>query len=153
MAVPALSLRERILANLVTTLAAISPSGGYASTMETVVRGHLAPLEHFGFPCASIIPVDDPEDWTPQTAQHELHCLVRVWIDETQATAASTLEALLADLTEALQGDTTRGGVAEYTIIESTVFIYQVATERLWGAEVLIRISFKTSIVSPRIGV
>lgn len=153
MAAPALSLRERIFQHLATTLASITTTAGYATTLTTVVRGHLSPLETFGLPTASIIPVDDPEEWSPQTAQHDLHVMIRVWVDDTPTTSPSTLEALLADIAIALQMDTTRGGVASYTIAESSQYIYQVSTERLCGAEVLYRISFKTSIDSPRVGV
>lgn len=152
MAAPALSVRERIFQDLAATLALITPANGYATTMGTVVRGHLSPLETFGLPSASIIPVDDQEEWTPQTAQHALHCMIRVWVDDAPATAPSTLEALLADIVVALQVDTTRGGVAEYTIIEQVTYVYQVATERLCGADYLYTIHFKTTIPDPRIG-
>jgi hypothetical protein len=147
-----LSIRERIFQHLATTLASITTGAGYATTIGTVVRGHLSPLETFGLPSASIIPVDDPEDWTPQSAQHALHCMIRAWVDDTPAQAPSTLEALLADIAVALQVDTTRGGVAEYTIAESTSYIYEVSTERLCGGELLIRIDFATAISSPRVG-
>jgi hypothetical protein len=153
MAAPVLPLRERILANMVTTLQTISVGNGYATTLDTVVRGYLSPLEHFGFPSASIIPVDDPEEWTPQTAQHEFHCFIRLWIDETPETAPTTIQAVCADIAEALQVDTTRGGVAEYTMAENTLFPYEVSTERFVCIDLLYRVDFKTSIVSPRIGV
>jgi hypothetical protein len=153
MAAPALSLRERILQHLATTLAGVTTGAGYATTLVGIVRGHLSPLETFIFPTASIIPVDDDEEWTPQTAQHQLRSLLRVWIDDVPVSAPSTLEALLADISAVLQVDTTRGGAAEYTLCEGTQYLYQQATERLCGADVRLRVDFKTSIADPRVGV
>lgn len=150
---PPLPIRERVFANIQTTLASITTGAGYGSTMALVVRGHKSPLEHFSFPCASLLGATDPIKYSLGTKRHNLLLAVRCWIDATQATAATQLEVLLADIVKAMEVDTHRGGYADATLEGPTQYLYQEATERLWGADIDFEIEYRTSVADPRIGV
>lgn len=147
------SLRERLIANVVTTLTGVTVGNGYASTIAAVTRGQLSPVETFGFPFASVVPTGDVPDYGAQVLRRVLSLTIMLWIDDTPATAPATLEALLADVEGALSVDFSRGGVAEHTLEQGVQYIYHPSTERLAGAGITFDIHYRTKLDDPLSGV
>lgn len=148
------SLREGILAHLETTLAGMTVLGGYVNDIGTITRGLLAPLEGGTFPCASVLPAQDvPEAGASSVSRRELTCAIRAWVDTALVTeTAQALEAFVADIQRALQVDTTRGGLAEYTMEGPLQYIYLEARGTMAGADIGIEIHYRTAIGSPLSG-
>ena len=149
---PALSIREQILVNIETTLAGITIAAGYATTIGTVTRGHLSPLENLGLPFASILPVNDMPEYGAGVLRRALGLTVRVWIDDAPVPAPTTLEALIADVQQVMQVDARRNGLAEQTLEGPVQYLYLGDTERLAGADVGFDIRYKTLQSTPRTG-
>ena len=147
---PGLSLREQIYADMKTTLATITTTGGYATTIGTVTRGSLSPLETDTLPTASLLPVSDEPAYGVGVNRWRITCVVRVWIDTVLAETASTLEALIADVQEAMQVDSRRGGVAELTMDGPVQYLYLQSTETVAGADVGFVVDYKTTLATPR---
>lgn len=150
---PALSLREGIFADLKTTLETITTANGYATDIGTVTRGLLAPLETSVLPAASLLPVSDEPDYAPGTLRRQLTCTVRVWIDVALTETATALEALIADVQQALVMDPHRSGLAEDTREGAVNYIYLQSVETLAGADIVFQVDYKTELDSPRTGV
>lgn len=143
------SIREQLFQELVTTLQTITVTNGYATDIGTVTRGHLSPLESFGLPFASILPIDDPPEYVVGVLNRELGFVIRLWIDDTAVDAPTTLEALLADVQKALMVDTARGGLAQHTLEQGVQYLYVVSTERLAGADIRWQCPYKTTFGDP----
>lgn len=153
MAAPGLPIREQILANIVTTLAAVTAGDTYASDLSAdgqVTRGHISPLEHFHFPCVSLLPIDDPTEHRPQVWLQTLTVTLRMWIDAVPATAPTALELLLADVTTIMKVDDRRGGLAQATLLRTTQYLYDAVTERIAGADQTWEIEYRTGLGHPR---
>lgn len=146
-----LSLRELILLDVLATLATITTGNGYATTLGRVTRGMLSPLETYALPLASVLPVDDRPDTGAQVYRRMLSFTVRLWVDDAPAESPATLEALLADVQQALQVDSTRSGHCEYTLEGQTSFIYNASTERLAGADIEFMCDYKSPLGQPRV--
>lgn len=146
------SIREQILEHVRTTLLTIATGNGYTTTLGTVTRGHLSPLEQFGLPFASILVVSDTPEYGPGVLRRTLAVAIRLWIDDAPLTAATTLEALLADVQTALAVDLHRGGLAQHTLEQSVQYVYDVSTERLAGADVTYDIAYLTHLFDPDVG-
>lgn len=143
------SIREQLFQEVVATLQAITIANGYDTTLATVTRGHLSPLESFALPFASVLPLDDTPEYVVGVLNRSLNFTVRVWIDDAPATAPTTLEALLADIQVALMADTTRSGLAQHTLEQGVQYLYTVSTERLAGADIRWECPFKTTFENP----
>ena len=150
MAAPATSITSLIVADIKAALAQITTGNGYATTLAEIVEGRLSPLETHLFPYVSLIPASDPMERAPQTARRSFDCTLHVWIDAPAAMAGDVLREAIADILEAMQVDTRRGGYADATLEGPTTAIYTVATERLRGAEIAFSIPYRTSLRSPR---
>ena len=149
---PALSVREKIYEDIVATLNTITVSNGYATTLGTVRRGALSPLETDVMPTASLIPVSDEPTYGVGVNRWQITCTIRIWIDAVSiATAAATLEALIADVQVALQVDNRRSGNAEQTLTGLIQYLYLQSTETIAGADLVFMIDYKTSLTSPRV--
>lgn len=153
MAAPALSLREGILANLLTVLASITTANGYATTLGTITRGMLAPLETSVLPTASLLPVSDEPIYGPQTLRRQLTITIRVWVDVALANTGPALEALIADVEQALVVDVRRAGLAEDTRETGVQYLYLQSVETLAGVDVSFQVDYKTDLTTPRSGV
>lgn len=150
---PALSLRELIFQDVETTLEGISVANGYATNIGTIGRGNIPPLETSTLPIAAILPASDEPTPTPQTSRRALTFVIRVWIDTAQPNTATALEALIADIQQALQVDPYRDGHAENTLDMTLQYIYVQHTETLAGADIGVQVDYKTSLTSPRVDV
>ena len=146
---PGPSVREQILANVETTLLGITMANDYATDIGTVARGHLSPLEQFGLPFASVLPVQDVPEYSVGVLRRELTLTIRVWIDDTPIEAPVTLEALVADIQRIMQVDNHRGALAEMTLEGPVQYIYLTSTERLAGADIGYTIHYKTPLTTP----
>lgn len=149
---PGDSLREQILTNVETTLALITTIGGYSVNIGTVSRGHLAPLETFALPTASILPVTDEPNYGAGVLRRVLTFTVRVWIDTaTLANVGSMLEGVIADVERVLRVDARRAGLAEDTREggSGVSYLYLVSSESLAGCDIHIEVDYKTTINSP----
>jgi len=153
MAAPALSLRQGILAHLMSTLASITTANGYASTLGTITLGMLAPMETSILPAASLLPVSDKPDYAPQTLRREFTVTVRVWVDVALADVPAVLDALIADVQQALVVDARRGGLAEDTRELDVSYIYLQSVETLAGVDLSFIVEYKTDLATPRSGV
>ena len=143
-----ISIRERILQNVRTTLATVlAPYSG------TVTRGHLSPLEQFGLPFASILAVSDTPVYEVGVLNRELLWTARLWIDDEADNAAVTLETLMGEVQAGLMLDTTRGGYAQHTLEQGVQYLYVVSTERLAGADIHWQCPYKTTFSDPSQGV
>ena len=123
------TVREKIFANLVTTLSAISVAGGYDNDVASVERWNMNGNNKASVP--AIILNSGPEKDDDGKAYDLTHCLLTVFLElwvrqnETESVATPTdklLNSLLGDIKKALQVDVTRGGVAvdtEVTDIET----------------------------------
>lgn len=153
MAAPGPSIAEQIFVNVEETLATITTIGGSALTIGTVTRGHLSPLESFGLPFGSILPISDIPEYGMGVLRRVLLFTTRLWIDDTPDLAPTTLQALIADVQKAIEVDGERGGVAEHTLEQGVQFLYTVSTERLAGADISWECPYKTPITDPRTGI
>lgn len=149
----ALSLRELIFQDVVTTLETITTGNGYASDLGVVTRGGLSPLETEATSTwASLLPVSDEPTYGAGVNRWQLTFLVRTWIDVATTTeAAAALEALIADIQQALQVDQRRGGYAEATLDGLLQYRYLDATMTVAGADIGFLVHYKTTQASPRI--
>jgi len=146
---PAASRREQILANVATTLAMITLAGGYSVNIGTVSRGHLSPLETFGLPTASILPVSDQPEYGAGVLRRVLTLTIRLWIDVAGGTVATSLEGAIADVQRVMQVDSRRGGCAETTLEGPLQYLYLVDAQTLAGADVGYDIPYETKITTP----
>lgn len=148
----ALSIRELIFENVVTTLQAITVVNGYASDLAIVTRGGVSPLETEATSTwASVLPVSDDPTYGAGVNRWQLTFLVRTWIDTaTAAAAAAALEALVADIQQAMQVDQRRGGYAEATLDGLLQYRYLDATMTVAGADIGFTVHYKTTQASPR---
>ncbi len=146
-----LTIREKILQNLETTLGGITTEAGYNNTLAEVER-----WKHRGNPvknvpkvviCASseqMEPAPDPLYTCKFTV------ILDVWVRQAMDDATPTdqlLNSLLGDIIKALKVDITRGGNAENTEILSSIPFDPVDGEPSAGigVELLITYSFLQS--------
>lgn len=150
---PGLTLREQIYRDIMAALATITTANGYATDIGTLTRGMLAPMETSVLPTASLLPVQDVPEYGAQTLRRQLTCTVRVWVDVAVNDTAPTLEALVGDVQQALEVDTSRGGLADVTLEGPVQYLYLQATETLSGADIAWEVHYKTALTTPRVGV
>jgi len=146
---PPLPLIEQLWIHVLATLATITTGNGYWTTLATITRGMLSPLESFGMPFASLLPIDDIPEYVVGVINRDPTFVIRVWIDDAPATAGTTLELLVADVKKAMAVDITRGGIVQHTLEEGVQYLYVVSTERLAGADIRWRCPYRTTFTDP----
>lgn len=153
---PALSLRERILENIVTTLLTITIAHGYATDVgsASVVRGLEPPNIGCLLPFLAVLPLRDTPTYRVGVLERALEVSIRVWADVTHASFAAYLEGLLRDIEVAMDLDERRGGIAQLTMETEILYHYEATPylggdHLLSGAEVLYRVDYKTTFGSP----
>jgi hypothetical protein len=110
----------------------------------------MSPLETFVFPWVSLLPINDPTEYRPQVFWQVLTVTLRMWVDAVPMGAPTALEILLADVATAMMVDDRRGGLAQTSLLRETQYLYDVATERLAGADQIWEIEYRTGIGHPR---
>ncbi|MBL8013735.1 MAG: hypothetical protein JNN05_07790 [Candidatus Omnitrophica bacterium] len=120
-----MTIRERILANIKTTLESITTSNGYANTIASVQRWDKRGNALRLVPCIVVNAGQEEKEMSPNPYfTCRLSVYLDVWIRQDEADSAATdtvLSGILGDIEKALMIDNTRGGYAIDTNIKSNV--------------------------------
>lgn len=121
-----LSVKERILANIKTTLEGITVAAGYGNTIAKVLRFRIAGWQTQEFPTLMVVGVKEDKraiEGGPARMNVELTCEVQAILTNDPVNDAETAHnLLLRDIETALQVDVQRGGIARDTTITGTDF-------------------------------
>jgi hypothetical protein len=142
-------VKELILQNLETVLAAIAAGDDYYTTVRKVFRLDVAPPEVNSFPAVAIVPQGTDYD-NPRTRVTNANAgAFRVQLTlllNTSSNVARTIERFIRDVHKALWVDYTRGGYAHYTrIVRDEIFYPVDESDPLCGADVFLEIDYRTS--------
>jgi len=150
---PALSIREQLCLDLVSTLQGVTIANGYTWDIGTVSRGQLAPLEISLLPLAAVMPLQDIPVYGAGVLRRTFTVKLRLWVDVAlKAETAPGLESLLADVQRAIRVDAQRSTLAEDTREVDITYLYLVESETLAGADLDIEIDYRTDLDSPLVG-
>ncbi len=120
-----MTIRERILANIKTTLEAITIANGYDNTIASVQRWDKRGNPLRQVPCIVVNAGQEEKQMSPNPYfTCRLSVYLDVWIRQEEADATATdviLSGILGDIEKALMIDNTRGGFAIDTNIKSNV--------------------------------
>lgn len=120
-----MTIRERILANIKTTLEAITIANGYVNTIASVQRWDKRGNPLRQVPCIVINAGQEEKQMSPNPYfTCRLSVYLDVWIRQDEADATATdviLSGILGDIEKALMIDNTRGGFAIDTNIKNNV--------------------------------
>ena len=123
------SIRERILADVKTTLEGITVAGGYLNTQQKVTRNDAVPANELAFPMFVILEPDESFEQAPATGPNALLTVfmdlpIQGWILLVRGDKSKTLGTLIQDTLKAMMVDQTRGGLAVATdpiSVETTI--------------------------------
>ena len=120
-----MTIRERILANIKTTLDAITIINGYVNTIASVQRWDKRGNALRQVPCIVVNAGQEEKQMSPNPYfTCRLSVYLDVWIRQDEADSTATdiiLSGILGDIEKALMIDNTRGGFAIDTNIKSNV--------------------------------
>ncbi len=120
-----MTIRERILANIKTTLEEITIANGYVNTIASVQRWDKRGNPLRQVPCIVVNAGQEEKQMSPNPYfTCRLSAYLDVWIRQDEADATATdviLSGILGDIEKALMIDNTRGGFAIDTNIKSNV--------------------------------
>jgi len=120
-----MTIRERILANIKTTLEAITIANGYVNTIASVQRWDKRGNPLRQVPCIVVNAGQEEKQMSPNPYfTCRLSVYLDVWIRQDEADATATdviLSGILGDIEKAMMIDNTRGGFAIDTNIKSNV--------------------------------
>ena len=120
-----MTIRERILANIKTTLEAITIVNGYVNTIASVQRWDKRGNPLRQVPCIVVNAGQEEKQMSPNPYfTCRLSIYLDIWIRQDEADATATdviLSGILGDIEKALMIDNTRGGFAIDTNIKSNV--------------------------------
>ena len=120
-----MTIRERILANIKTTLEAITAVNGYSNTIASVQRWDKRGNPLRLVPCIVVNAGQEEKQMSPNPYfTCRLSVYLDVWIRQDDADSTATdviLSDMLGDIEKALMIDNTRGGFAIDTNIKSNV--------------------------------
>ncbi|MCA9400382.1 MAG: hypothetical protein KC713_02055 [Candidatus Omnitrophica bacterium] len=120
-----MTIRERILANIKTTLEAITAVNGYSNTIASVQRWDKRGNPLRLVPCIVVNAGQEEKQMSPNPYfTCRLSVYLDVWIRQDDADSTATdviLSDILGDIEKALMIDNTRGGFAIDTNIKSNV--------------------------------
>lgn len=142
-----LSVKERVLANMKTTLETITVANGYHQDLLYVMRFEDNPHDHVSFPIVSLVGVR--EDFTqlegaPPKYDVELYVTVNAVVSQGPVTVSETaINYLLRDIITALMQDNTRGGVARNTRVIGTDLTVLATEQPFVTASVTIAIKYQ----------
>lgn len=142
------SLKEQILANIVTTLEGVTGGSDYFHTIYQVKRLDTPSTSFASFPAVLVVPLSTQYD-NPRSAvvganhgsfQIQLSCFIRTATD-----ISKQIERLIHDVHTALWVDISRGGIALNTrIVSDDVFYPSPETEPLGGVDISIEVDYRT---------
>ena len=147
------SIREKIMANVETTLEGITTAAGYNSTIQRVYRIRLAGLNIQEFPSIVVIPgreinAEEPVDRYTERLSFVLEC----WLKEaSKDDIATQVNKLVADVQKALLVDYTRGGMAINTKLLGNEPFYNDVNAPYGGVDIEIEIHYRHQYSDPYI--
>ena len=120
-----MTIRERILANIKTTLDAITIANGYVNTIASVQRWDKRGNALRQVPCIVVNVGQEEKQMSPNPFfTCKLSVYLDLWIRQDESDSQPTdslLSSLLGDIEKSLMIDNTRGGYAIDTSIKSNV--------------------------------
>ncbi len=147
------SIRESILGNIKTTLAAMTVAGGYNYAPATVERWKQKGQSTQASP--HIIIHAGPENKHPGPDPQQT-CVLSLLIeygyrqDDTDTTESDTIVSkLLEDIEKALLADNTRAGYAEDTTITGNIPFEVVDGQPRFGIMVQVEVQYKHALLNP----
>ena len=150
-----MTIRERILANIKTTLEAITIVNGYANTILSVQRWDKRGNALRQVPCIVINAGQEEKQMSPNPYfTCRLSVYLDVWIrqDEGDATATDViLSGILGDIEKALMVDNSRAGFAIDTNIKSNVPFETVEGQPHAGLTIEIEVLYQHTQSDPSI--
>ena len=151
------TVREKIFANLVTTLSGISVAGGYDNNIALVERWNMNGNNKANVP--AIIINSGPEKNDDDKAYNLTHCLLAVFLElwvrqnETESAATPTdkiLNSLLGDIKKALAVDVTRGGNAVDTEVTDIETFETIEGQQHAGLIITVEIEYRHKQTDPQ---
>ena len=152
------TVREKIFADLVTALSAISVAGGYDNDITSVERWNMNGNNKANVP--AIIINSGPEKSDDGKAYDLTHCLLTVFLElwvgknETESAATPTdklLNSLLGDVKKALAVDVTRGGNAVDTEITDVESFETIEGQQHAGLIITVEIEYRHKQQDPQV--
>lgn len=150
------SIREQIVANAATALAAINGSGDYHTALETIARSQLVPRNLDALPATHVREgeeriVDGPDPLiTRILSLHVLGWIARE-VDEPDA-LATMKNRLQADIERAVLTDPTRGGLAVNTRVAGSPAVDDLEADHLGAVQVDFEVLYRTRTHDPAQG-
>jgi hypothetical protein len=143
------TVRETILANIDTTLAAIATTPlTYKTVPNTVRRWTGNVFEVPSYPCIIVVPTGETHDDSRiAIVQHTMDLLIVCGVYDSNW--KTTLQDLVTDVRVALTTDWTRGGKAITTQIISDQIFEAEPTNPLAEAQVTVRVFYRTLYNDP----
>ncbi|MGE0267888.1 MAG: hypothetical protein AB7S78_05495 [Candidatus Omnitrophota bacterium] len=150
-----MTIRERILANIKTTLELITVANGYINTIASVQRWDKRGNPLRQVPCIVVNAGQEEKQMTPNPYfTCRLSVYLDVWIRQDEADATATdviLSGILGDIEKALMIDNTRGGFAIDTNIKSNVPFETVEGQPHAGLTIELEILYQHTQSDPSI--
>lgn len=146
------TIRQRIIDNLKSTLEGMSTPTFATEFASVKVWGGNVALAISEYPSAIIMPMgDESDDSRSAILEHTLDLAIMLVVDDSDW--ASALERAIAEVQVALLTDWQRGGVALDTKVLSSTPWDDEATEPKAGAQMLVRVIYRTLYEDPTVAV
>ncbi|MBL8014440.1 MAG: hypothetical protein JNN05_11395 [Candidatus Omnitrophica bacterium] len=150
-----MTIRERILANIKTTLESVTIANGYVNTIASVQRWDKRGNALRQVPCIVVNAGQEEKQMTPNPYfTCRLSVYLDVWIRQDDADSTATdviLSGILGDIEKALMIDNTRGGFAIDTNIKSNVPFETVEGQPHAGLTIELEILYQHTQSDPSI--
>lgn len=141
-------VKEAILDNLQTTLAAITAGGDYYNTVALVSRINTVPIEVQDYPAVILTPLGTEYDQGGDATTLALHADYRIrltLIIRTRDNASEALENFIRDVHRSILVDITRGDLAINTRMLSDEVYYPTQIEEpVAVADCVVLVSYRT---------
>lgn len=148
------SVRESIIANIVTALGSVTTANGYSNTLASVQRFMQTGLAVATVPTAVVNWDDERKSNGPvERAMCTLGVSVDVWaVHDQEAVSGSTatlVDSLAADVEKAVMTDPTRGGYARECEVVSVTPFRLAEGQPFVGATVSLTITYAHDLADP----
>ena len=148
---PSSSIRELIVVNIDTVMAAISVGTGYNYTIVKTYRTRAVGVNIDQYP--SIIVVDHDEEYQPNLMgiyEKTMNVSVEGWIQEYDNLLLSpAANRILHDMEKAIMADRTRGGYAKDTVMLSSTPFIEEPGKPYGGARLELAVRYRVSETDP----
>lgn len=150
----ATSVREQIIANIATALAAVTTGNGYENTLASVQRFMQSGLTVAQVPTAIVNFDEERKSQGPtDRADCQLSISIDIWAVHSEAvvsgSTATLVDSLAGDIEKAVMVDPTRGGLARTCEVDS-IHPFRLAEGQPYvGATVTVRITYTHSLSDP----